>query len=273
MLEVRNLSVSYGKKKAVKSATFGAAAGKLIALLGPNGSGKSTILKALAGLLPTERGSVHICGKPIEGYSRKALAKAVALLPQGSGFYAPFTVLEAVAMGRFPHSSSLFGPLSEDDIGLSRDLLAKLELGGFEDRPVTTLSGGEAQRVAIAQTLAQDTPIFLLDEPTSALDPRHAILVMELLRSLTLEGRSLLVILHDVNLSLRFADELLFLKEGELMAACVPEEVNPELLEAVYDVPWAVEESPKMGRVAFPVSEPARRESSAFPLLRAQRLS
>ncbi len=273
MLEVKSLSVSYGKKKAVRGVTFGAAAGKLIALLGPNGSGKSTILKALAGLLPIEGGRVRICGKPIEGYSRKALAKAVALLPQGSGFYAPFTVLEAVAMGRFPHSSSPFGPLSEDDIALSRDIVAKLELGSFEDRPVTTLSGGEAQRVAIAQTLAQDTPIFLLDEPTSALDPRHAILVMELLRSLSLEGRSLLVTLHDVNLSLRFADELLFLKEGELMAACVPEEVNPELLEAIYDVPWAVEESPKVGRVAFPVSEPGRRESSALPLLRAQRLS
>ncbi len=273
MLEVNGLCVSYGKKKVVSGVTFGAAAGKLIALLGPNGSGKSTILKALAGLLPIERGSVRICGKPIKGYSRKALAKAVALLPQSSGFYAPFTVLEAVVMGRFPHVSSPFGPPDEDDVALSRDLIAKLELKGFEDRLVTTLSGGEVQRVAIAQTLAQDTPIFLLDEPTSALDPRHAILVMELLRSLSSGGRLVIAILHDVNLSLRFADELLFLKEGELVTTCVPGEVNPELLEAVYDVPWVVEESPKMGRLAFPVSEPGRRESSALPLLRAQQLS
>jgi iron complex transport system ATP-binding protein len=273
LLEVKDICVSYGKKKAVRGVTFGAAAGKLIALLGPNGSGKSTILKALAGLLPTEGGSVRVCGKPVEGYSRKALAKAVALLPQNSGFYAPFTVLEAVAMGRFPHSSSLFGPSNEDDVALSRDLLVKLELKDFEDRLVTTLSGGEAQRVAIAQTLAQDTPIFLLDEPTSALDPRHAILVMELLRSLSSGGRLVIAILHDVNLSLRFADELLFLKDGALMASCAPEEVGPELLEAVYDVPWAVEESPKIGRLAFPVSEPGRRENSALPLLRARRLS
>lgn len=253
-LRAENLTVTYSGHPAVKAVSLSMTSGGIVALLGPNGSGKSTFLGALSGVVPTGEGRIVIGDRDLKSLPRPELARRLAVVPQGIHFAMPFTVSEAVFMGRFPHLGR-FGRYRQEDRDIVRASLERVGLAEFGERRVTALSGGEAQRVVIARALAQQTPALLLDEPTSALDPGHTLDIVDLLKALRGEGRTIVIAVHDVNMALSMADRLVFLRQGELAHDCRPGDVTPELLGEVYDVGWRVERLEGGRIVAFPWSK------------------
>lgn len=253
-LRAENLTVAYGGHPALNEVSLSMTSGGIVALLGPNGSGKSTFLGALSGVIPAGKGRIAVGDRELASLSRLELAKRLAVVPQGIHFAMPFTVGEAVFMGRFPHLGR-FGRHRQEDRDIVRASLERVGLAGFARRRVTALSGGEAQRVVIARALAQNTPALLLDEPTSALDPGHTLDIVDLLRGLRDEGRTIVIAVHDVNMALSMADRLVFLRQGQLVHDCRPADVTPELLREVYDVGWRVERLEGGRIVAFPWSK------------------
>lgn len=253
LLSVRGLRVTLGSREVLKGVDIDLLEGQIVALLGPNGSGKSTLLAAAGGIGRVSEGSVSLMGKDIGSLSRREVAQRVAVVPQQTGFLMPFTVMETVLMGRFP-AAGRFARLSAGDEKAALATLEMVDLLSFEERLVTDLSGGEAQRVAIARALAQETPVLLLDEPVSALDPRHAMAVFRLLDSLKKEGRGVIVALHDINFALRFADRVIFLKEGVLHEPPSPRMVDEKTLAGIFDTPWRLETLSSGDRAAFPLA-------------------
>ncbi|HDQ93585.1 MAG TPA: ABC transporter ATP-binding protein [Synergistetes bacterium] len=253
LLSLRGLGVTLGEREVLKSIDLDLHGGEIVALLGPNGSGKSTMLTAAGGIGRKDQGSVSLLGEDLAKLPRREVAKRVAVVPQQTGFFMPFTVMETVLMGRFP-ASGRFARLSPADADIARSALEKVDLSSFEDMLVTDLSGGEAQRVAIARALAQETPVLLMDEPVSALDPRHAMGVFRLLGELRENGRGVIVALHDINLALRFADRIFFLKDGVLFEPRSPRFVDGDLLARIFDTGWRLDILPDGERAAFPLA-------------------
>lgn len=250
LLSAIGVSVYYGSKKVVYDVSLDMRSGEVFALLGPNGSGKSTMVKAFVRLADKE-GDIRILNLPMESFTRKTLARAAAYMPQKVQVVMPFKVMDVVLLGRYPWISFL-GDYSDKDLNLARRSLDEVGMTGFEDRIITTLSGGEVQRVMIAQCLTQDAAIMLLDEPTSALDPKYSIAVMSILRNYVKNGRAALCVMHDVNLALRFADRVALMKEGSIRYICGSSEVDASMLSDVFDVPWHIEEW-QGGRIALPL--------------------
>ena len=234
-LSASNLTVSLGTKEIVRDASLSLNAGELVALVGPNGAGKTTLMRALAGLVPAQ-GTITFAGKPLGGLSARERARTVSYLPQGHVFHWPMNVESIVMLGRAPHADA-FSDATPDDRAAVAQALAVTETQGFAERPVTTLSGGEKARVALARALATQAPVLLADEPTAALDPRHQLVVMELLRNAARNGNAILAIMHDLTLAARFADRVLVMNEGRVVAGGAPAEaLAPELLASVFGV-------------------------------------
>jgi iron complex transport system ATP-binding protein len=183
MLSARDLSFSHGPREVVKGLSLDFYPGRHYVLAGPNGAGKSTALDLLSGLRVPDSGEVTVNGQPLSSYQAPELARLVALAPQSSIFNFAFTVREVVSLGRKPYLGR-FGRLGALDRQVVEEAIGRLNLGSLAEKSVTSLSGGEAQRVVLARTLAQATPIVLLDEPTSNLDVAQALDFMETLRSL-----------------------------------------------------------------------------------------
>ena len=219
---------------------------KLTVLVGPNGSGKSTLLKTMARILVPEAGSVLLDGKAIHQSRTRDVAKALGLLPQGPVAPDGLTVRELVGQGRFPHQG-LMRQWTSADAEAVDEALATAGVTAFADRAVDSLSGGQRQRCWIAMVLAQQTPLLLLDEPTTFLDLKVQVDLMEMLADLAHgRGRTLVVVLHDLNLAATYADMLVMLRDGRIMCSGTPREVfTAERLKAVFDldarVTWDVE--------------------------------
>lgn len=228
------VSVSLSGTPILHEVDLAVAAGEWLALIGPNGSGKTTLLRAVVGLVE-HRGTVSVAG------SVAPTAADVALVPQAPLLPHDMTVSEYVLLGRTAHLG-WFARESRRDRAIVAAVLERLELGGFADRMVTSLSGGEAQRAVIARALAQQTSVLLLDEPTSALDVGHQEAVLELLDGLRrCDGLTVVTALHDLTLAARFADRLALLERGRIVATGGPGEVlEPGLLSAVYATPLQV---------------------------------
>ena len=221
--------------------------GELYAVVGPNGSGKSTLLKALLGVVPLESGTVTLDGRTVGDWSRSELARHVGVVAQSESVSFPLTVREMVGMGRYPHLGALQaeGPRDRDAVDQA---LEQADVPDLDARDVTTLSGGELQRVRIARALAQEPRALLLDEPTSSLDVRHEMAILELLRAWADEGMTVLVVTHGLNLAARFADRVLLLSRGSVAAQGPPAKVfTAEVLEAVYRWPVAVHSDDREG--------------------------
>ena len=234
-LTVTGLSVELGGRDVVRGANFSLEAGKLTVLIGPNGAGKTTILRALAGLTPG-RGSIDLDGAPIARLSRRDRARRIAYLPQGHVFHWPLSVLDVVALGRIPHGAGA-GDLGEADRRAVAEAMRVCGLEQLADRPVTTLSGGERSRVALARVLAVEADIVLADEPVASLDPRHQLTVLTLLADLARNGRTVLAVMHDLALAGRFADRVIAIDSGTVVAAGPPGEVlRPDLLRRLFGV-------------------------------------
>lgn len=232
---VTGLAVSLGGREVVRGADFILEAGTLTVMVGPNGAGKTTILRALAGLAPS-RGSIDLDGAPIGRLARRERARRIAYLPQGPVFHWPLPVADVVALGRMPHGAGA-GDLGEADRAAVADALRICELDALAERPVTTLSGGERSRVALARVLAVQAAIVLADEPIASLDPRHQLTVLGLLRDLAARGGTVLAVMHDLGLAARYADRVIVLDEGKVVAAGEPEAaLEPGLLRQVFGV-------------------------------------
>ncbi|MBS1303686.1 ABC transporter ATP-binding protein [Loktanella sp. SALINAS62] len=202
--------------------------GQVIAFCGPNGSGKSTALRVLRGLHKVEGGTVDVAGRPLRDWVPKDLAKAVAMLSQSPEAPPELTVQDLVRLGRFTHRKRFAGHSGEDHAACA-NALAATEMTGLAERPIGHLSGGQMQRAWIAMTIAQEAPRIFLDEPTNHLDVAHAFEVLELVRRLNrTEGRSIVLVLHDLNMAMRYADHVVLFDAGRVVTSGPVREVLTE---------------------------------------------
>ena len=220
----------------VRDASISVEPGHLLALLGPNGSGKSTLLRLLAGVWAPSAGTVTLDGAPLARVPRRALARAVALVPQDTHIAFAFSVREIVAMGRHAHLGRFERERASDRAAIA-EAMARADVAGIADRDATELSGGERQRVLIARSLATEARHLLLDEPTASLDVAHALDVLALCRRLADDGHAVAVALHDVNLARRYATDAVLLREGAVVASGPADRVlTPALVGDVFGV-------------------------------------
>lgn len=211
--------------RALEEVTFSVQAGEICAVLGPNGAGKSTLVRVLSGALRPDRGKVLLFGEDVAGLTRQGLARRVAVVPQAVEPALGFSVEEVVMMGRAPHQGAWMRASESDEDAVERALEA-CDLTALRARPVAELSGGEQKRAAIARALAQEGKVLILDEAVAHLDVHHSIAIHEVVRK-EVEGRSLacLAVLHDLNVAAQYADKVVLLKGGRLVAVGTVEEV------------------------------------------------
>jgi iron complex transport system ATP-binding protein len=255
LLEGRDLSFAYDDRAVLRDASLCLHPGELVALVGPNGAGKSTLLHVLLGLLTPKTGRVLLEGRPMGAFTRRDIARKVAFLPQEVRSDFAFTVRELVAMGRLPHLGR-FRPEGPTDVAAIDAALDATGTREFSERLASELSGGERQRVILARAIAQSTDVLLLDEPTSSLDVAHQLEVLGVLAALVKRGKAVAIALHDLSLAARFADRLVVLHEGKVVAEGKPSEVVTEsLLARYFGIRARVDAGAPEGVLVIPISK------------------
>ena len=233
-LSLSGVSVKRGKRNIVNDVSLEVRSGEVLALVGPNGAGKSSILATLSGDLTPEKGEAMLMNRPTANYRPMQQARLRAMLLQANQVSFPFTVQQVVDMGRSPWAGQ---PEEERDDEAVAEATNSVEIGHLLGRRFNELSGGEKARVSLARVLAQETPIVLLDEPTAALDLHHQERVMGLIRRLGHDGKSVVVVVHDLNLAAAYADRVALIVEGRVDATGSPSEViTAERISEVYRV-------------------------------------
>ena len=255
MLQATDLSYAYPQRdgnapRVVDRVSLEAARGTIVGLLGPNGSGKTTLLRLLSGVLRPDSGQVTIDHRPISALARREAARLVAVVPQETHSTFDFSVLDMVLMGRYPH----LGPFELEgaaDQTIAREALAATGTSGLANRPFSTLSGGEKQRVVIATALAQASDMLLLDEPTAALDLRYQIEIAALLRRLNAERKTTMIVsTHDLNLAASVCQRVILLRQGRVIAQGeTTATLTAENIRLLYDVDADVEFHPRAGHL------------------------
>lgn len=236
MLEVKNVSYSYGPGKVLHDISFKVESGELMCVLGPNGCGKTTLLKNILGLLSPSEGSIWIDGKDVQKLSSKKLAQVMAYIPQEHTPPFPYNVFDVVLMGRTAYLSSNLSVPNKKDEEIAYEALAMLNITYLQDKIYTQISGGERQLVLIARALAQKPKILIMDEPTSSLDFGKQNVVLEHVRKLSKKGISILMVTHDPGHALFCADQVVTLKKGHLLKIGTPQEViSEESMKEMYD--------------------------------------
>lgn len=235
LLEGRALTVIRNGRRIVDDASIALNPGELTILAGPNGAGKTTLARALAGLIASD-GEVTFDGTPFASMTLRERARALAYLPQGHEFHWPMRVDAIVALGREPHADPFSRKTDADRSAIAR-AMAATSVEPFADRLITTLSGGECARVAIARALATEAPVLIADEPTASLDERHRLIVMELLRNVARQGAAVVAIIHNLALAMRFADKVVLMNEGRIVASGTPQDaLTPKRIADVFGV-------------------------------------
>ena len=239
-LNVKNISLTKDGQALVKDASFTLKAGELVVLLGPNGAGKTSLLRAALGVETPTSGQVAIKGAPLAALSPMARARNIAYLPQTRPLAWPSRVADIVALGRFAYGASPAKLSPEDDAAVEAAMTA-CELTHLKDRTADTLSGGELARLHFARSFASRAPFLIADEPVSALDPRHQFRILDLIRSYVGAGNGALIILHDIALAAHYADRLLWMKDGQIIAdGSVEDTLTATRLKEVYSINAAV---------------------------------
>lgn len=246
-LAAQQLHLAYDSRAIIESLDLRIPPGRITALIGPNGCGKSTLLRGLARLLKPRGGSVLLDGRSIHALPTKELAKQIGILPQSPVAPEGLTVYELVAQGRYPHQG-WFQQWSDQDEQVVQEALAITNMAEFAHRPLDTLSGGQRQRAWIAMALAQQTEILLLDEPTTFLDLAYQLEVLDLLHDLNEQGRTIVMVLHDLNQACRYADHLVALRDGQIIAQGAPADVmTEEIVQQVFRLRCRIASDPVTG--------------------------
>lgn len=233
MIEVKNISFSYGKSAVLTDVSFTAQAGECVGILGNNGAGKSTLITCLNRIRTPSGGEVRIDGRSVRDMGRREMAQSIAYVPQKSTL-SQSTVFDAVLLGRKPYIKWAVG---QEDLDLCADMIRRVGLERLQLRSLEELSGGELQKVMLARALVQQPRVLLLDEPTSNLDPKNQYEMLALVRQLAREQEiTVLVVIHDLNLALRYCDRFYFLKDGRGYRYGGVESVDQETIESVYGV-------------------------------------
>lgn len=246
-LATRDLSLGYGERLIIDRLSVELPAARITAIVGPNGCGKSTMLAGLSRILAPRGGAVLLDGRDIAHTPTREVARRLALLPQDASAPDGLTVEELIQFGRQPYRG-LMRQWSAGDAAIVRAALRATRLEALADRPLDALSGGQRQRAWIAMAVAQDTPLLLLDEPTSALDLGHQIEVLDLVRKLAREGKTVVMVIHDLVSACRYADHLIAMHNGRIVAQGAPLDVVSErLVEQLYGVRCTLMREPGTG--------------------------
>ena len=236
MLKITGLTGGYGNREIIRDVSFQVEKGSMLGVLGPNGSGKSTLLKMVSGVLPARTGKIEIGGKRLEDFGTKELARKMAVLPQLHAHAFSHTVQETVELGRYPHQGGWLSGWSAQDETAVQEAMRLTDITRYSRTSLDQLSGGEQQRVFVAQALAQTAPILLLDEPTNHLDINHQKELLDTIKKQAIEkGVTVVSIFHDINLASMYCDQLLLLDQGAIAGFGEPHEVVKEgEIQAVY---------------------------------------
>lgn len=234
MIEVKNISKSFKEKTVLEDVSVEIEKGTLTAFIGPNGAGKSTLLNMMGRLLPYDKGQIKVNGTEVKEWATNDLAKELAILKQANSMYTKITVRELMAFGRFPHEKSHIGPKCRE---LIQQSLEWLGLEEYEHAYLSTLSGGQLQRAFIGLVLCQDTDYILLDEPLNNLDMKYSVQIMKILRYLVDHlGRTVVVIVHDINYAAAYADNIVAFKDGQILMDDAVENVfQKPIIDQLYD--------------------------------------
>ncbi|MDR7077578.1 iron complex transport system ATP-binding protein [Neobacillus niacini] len=248
MLNVQHVSGGYSNESVLKDISFEVQTGELFGIVGPNGSGKTTLLKMISGILPTTKGDIYIREKKLQEYTTKQLAQIVAVLSQDSSQSFSYTVKETVSLGRYAHQKGWFQTWEDTDEEIVQRVMKQTGISAFQNKNIQQLSGGEKQRVFLAQALAQEPKILLLDEPTNHLDLSYQKELLDLLKYWTTEsGLTVLSIFHDLNLAGLYCDRILLLENGNIHINHIPNEVlREERIRDVYHTEIQKQPHPKV---------------------------
>lgn len=248
LLKTEGIRAGYRELPVIRDINISLQEGKVYALIGPNGSGKTTFFRVIAGMLKPFSGELSWKGKNIEAFSARERARLISYLPQRLPSFLPFPVEEVVAMGRWPHIGR-FQPLQDRDREIVERVMEWMEITHFRSSRLSELSGGELQRVFLAQALVQEPRLLLMDEPVSHLDIAHQIKILDLIKKIKGEGITIFLILHDLNLASEYSDHIFLLHQGSIHKEGKPEEVlTYENLEKVYQTVLIVKDNPFTGR-------------------------
>lgn len=266
MLHVQGIVGGYGKEPVVKGVSFHVNKGEILGILGPNGSGKSTLLKIISGILPLHQGSITIDGKEASLYAQKEFARKVAVLPQLHAHAFSHSVKETVELGRYPHQSGLFSSWSKEDERAVSEALELTAMTRYKDTAIELLSGGEQQRVFVAQALAQEAPILLLDEPTNHLDIAHQQQLLDTIRKQAIDKDLTVVsVFHDINLAAMYCDRLLLMNNGHIASIGVPQDVVKEAsIHEVYKARIKTQPHPELPKPQITLLPDTKQEFDSF---------
>lgn len=236
MITVRALTKKYGEKTVVSNVNLELPRGKLTALVGPNGAGKSTLLGIMSRLIEADSGDVLLRGRNILDYPKRELSQKMAILKQSNHLFVKLSVRQLVSFGRFPHSQ---GRMTKEDEAMVDEALRYMALEEIADKRIDHLSGGQRQRAFLAMVIAQNADYILLDEPLNNLDMKHAVELMKQVRRLVNEqGKTVVVVIHDINIASAYADQIVALKDGEVLYNLPKEELmKVDKLKKLYDMP------------------------------------
>lgn len=235
MVKVKGITKRYGKKNVVDDVSLTIAKGKITSFIGPNGAGKSTVLSMVSRLIAKDEGIISIEDKEIGKWKSNELAKKISILKQSNNINLRLTIRELVSFGRFPYSQ---GRLSKEDWEHVDNAISYMELEDMQDKFLDQLSGGQRQRAYIAMVIAQDTEYVLLDEPLNNLDMKHSVQIMQVLRRLVDElGKTVVIVLHDINFASVYSDYIVALKDGKVVKEGKTEEIiDQKVLKDIYEM-------------------------------------
>lgn len=240
MIEIKNISKNYGEKKVVDNVSFNIEKGKITSFIGANGAGKSTILSMIARLLPMDSGNVIINGKDLKEWNTKELSKTLSILKQSNNINVKLTIRELVSFGRFPYCE---GNLKKEDEEIVNNAIDYMQLKDIQNKYIDELSGGQKQRAFIAMIIAQDTEYILLDEPLNNLDMKHSVEMMKLLRKMVDDlGKTIIIVIHDINFASCYSDNIVALKHGKLVANDTTMNIiQKDVLNDIFDMDFNIQ--------------------------------
>lgn len=257
MLRIENVSIGYPHQEDIlREISFSVKGSEILCLIGRNGSGKTTLLRGITGILPLRSGTISYDGTDLSAMDPRSRARLISVVPQAVSLPAGYTVYETVSHGRTPYLN-WYGKLSPADEQIIGNAIRITGLESFTEKEVSSLSGGEQQRVILARALTQEAPVMILDEPTNYLDLHYQVALLELERQICRQkGLAVIVIIHDLNLAARFADRVVILNNGRIAETGTPEEVlREDILSEVYDTPVRVIKDEKEGLIILPKNQ------------------